>query len=410
MYTIEDREYQDMAVDRGIIAINGDKKEIIMGPTGSGKSVIITKLCHKLNDRVLILQPNKEILEQNYQKLVDYGVEDIGIYSDSMKRKDISQYTYATIGSIKDFKLFSGFRYCLLDEAHQVSPEGKMYTRFFKYHSGMKVLGLTASPWRLINSYYKNEKGELMYTSMIQMLTRLEHKFFDSICFKITNKTLFDKGYLAPIDYKYPSLMDFSKIPLNRTGSDFDDAFLEDWLNSPGYVTKLVTAITQYDKDLPNNLIFCKSKKHAIAVSEKLEQFGYESDFVWDDDPRRDRKIQAFREGRIKRLLNVNVLSLGFDFPGLYGITLGRPTLSLSLYYQQVGRGIRRNPADPHKRCTVIDACGNVRRFGRIETIRVTKNPFHGRDQVETEKGVISGIPFFTMKIVNPAILGNLNA
>jgi DNA repair protein RadD len=72
---------------------------------------------------VLILQPSKEILEQNYNKLKSYGIDDISIYSASLKSKEIAKYTYATIGSIyKKPELFSSFEYVIIDECHGVNP------------------------------------------------------------------------------------------------------------------------------------------------------------------------------------------------------------------------------------------------------------------------------------------------
>src|SRR5690348_8027226 len=104
------RKYQEMAVEAGQKSLAGSRNEVIVAPTASGKSLIISELCHRLDDATLILQPSKEILEQNYDKLLSYGVKDIGIYSASMGRKDIDRYTYATIGSIyKDPSLFKHF-------------------------------------------------------------------------------------------------------------------------------------------------------------------------------------------------------------------------------------------------------------------------------------------------------------
>lgn len=398
---IEPRDYQTMAIDKGMASLAGDRPEVIVAPTASGKSIIIAGIAHQLREQTLILQPNKEILEQNYAKLGQYGVDDICMYSASVGSRDLCQYTAATIGSIVNKGGFEKFKYCLLDECDLANPRSGMYKAFFKAHPKMKVLGLTATPYRMVQKFYQ-DRGQMFYTSMLQVINRIHPPFFKDFCFKITNKTLFEKGWLAPIDYKTEHDIDISRLRTNSTGADFNEHELEEYLNAPKNVTKLVEAIIAEDEYTINNLIFCSSVRHANSTAEMLAKFGYDSEFVSAKTPPKTRedRIERFRNGKIKRFINVGVMTTGFDYPGLYTVTLGRPTMSLRLYYQMTGRVIRSNPVDPNKRATVIDVCNNVRRLGRIETIRITKDS-GGKDQVETERGVISGKPLFTFKVTN---------
>ncbi len=405
------REYQKLAAEAGIKSLTKSKSnEVIVAPTASGKSLIITELCHRLDDATLILQPSKEILEQNYLKLLNYGISDIGIYSASMNRKDINKYTYATIGSIYTKpELFKHFKYILVDECHLVNPKGfGMYKSFFKELGKPSILGLTATPYRLVQKYY-TEDDEMFYTSSLQVLNRIHPFFFRSFCFKITNKRLFDEKYLSPIRYVYPEKgIDISKIKMNTTGSEFDEEQMDAYLNSPENISNLVEAIVQEDHNLPNNLIFCSSIRHARGCAEVLAKLGYDCEVITskDTDKRRQEIISDFRNGKIKRLLNVGVLTTGFDMPNLYGVTLARPTISLALYYQMVGRVIRLDPDNPNKVGTVIDITNASKRMGRIETIRLTKDGF--KDQVETEVGVISGKPLFKFRVTDAEKLKKL--
>lgn len=398
------RKYQELAVESGCKSLKHSKSnEVIVAPTASGKSVIISELCHRLNDATLILQPTKEILEQNYEKLVGYGVQDIGIYSASMKRKDVDKYTYATIGSIyRKPELFKHFKYVLIDECHLVNPKGFGMYKSFLSELKAKVLGLTATPYRLCQQYLR-EDGEMYYTSMLQVLNRIHPFFFKSFAFKITNKRLFEEGYLAPINYVYPERrIDVSGLKLNSTGVDFDETAMENFINSPKNVANLVEAIVQKDRELRNNLIFCSSIKHAMLSAEVLAGSGYDCEVLTskDSSERRAQILADFKSGKIKRLLNVGVLTTGFDMPSLYGVTLARPTLSLALYYQMVGRMIRLDPSNPNKVGTLVDVIGASKRLGRIETIKLTKDS-KGRDQVETEVGVLSGRAMGKFKITN---------
>lgn len=404
------RKYQELAVEAGCKSLKSPNNEVIVAPTASGKSVIISELCHRLDSPTLILQPTKEILEQNYEKLVGYGVDDIAIYSASMKKKDIGKYTYATIGSIyKKPELFKHFKNILIDECHLVNPQGfGMYKSFFKALGKPSILGLTATPYRLCQKYFR-EGNDMFYTSMLQVLNRIHPFFFKSFAFKITNKRLFDEGYLAPINYVYPEKgMDLSGLKLNTTGADFDEATLEEYINSPKNITNLVEAIIQEDHKLNNNLIFCSSILHATRSAELLAKMGYDCEVLTgkDSSERRTQILADFRSGKIKRLLNVGVLTTGFDMPTLYGVTLARPTLSLALYYQIVGRMIRLDPNNPNKVGTFIDITNASKRMGRIETICLTKDGY--KDQVETEVGVVSGMPLFTFQVTNKNKLNKL--
>lgn len=177
-YTL--RPYQQEASDIAVRLLkNSDKPFIIQAATGAGKSLIIADICHKLDAHVLILQPSKEILEQNYNKLKSYGIDDISIYSASLKSKEIAKYTYATIGSIyKKPELFSSFEYVIIDECHGVNPRNEMgmLTSFLKAIGCNKVCGLTATPYRIVQKYV-TEGNKLYYTATLRVLTRMFGKY-----------------------------------------------------------------------------------------------------------------------------------------------------------------------------------------------------------------------------------------
>ncbi len=401
------RDYQNLCVEHGLASLAKEKPEIIVAPTASGKSVIISELCHQLNDATLIFQPNKEILGQNYAKLASYGINDIGMFSASVGRKEIEKYTYATIGSVKG-RDFRQFKYCLLDECHLHNPKAGMYKAFFKAHPKMKVLGLTATPYRMINKYVF-ERGMLNYTSMLQVINRIYPPFFKGFSFKVTNKSLFEKGFLSPLRYITQRDIDISRIKMNTTGADFDTGALERTMQLPDNVRKLVEAIIEEDYYTPNNLIFCSSIRHAEATGEALATEGYDSTLIHAKTPskERDRIITDFRTGKITRLLNVGVLTTGFDFPGLYKVTVGRPILSLGLWYQIVGRVIRLDPDNRNKIGTVIDVCNNLRRLGSIESIRISGEL--GKEVVESSAGIMSGRPLFTYQVNNQQTINRLH-
>jgi len=172
------REYQRRAV-QAAIEFYQDKRayngiEII--PTGAGKSLIIAEVAKELNQPTLALQPSKEILEQNYDKYTAYGYE-AGVYSASMGRKDLGDVTFATVGSIiRKPELFSGVRCIIQDECHMTNAKGGMYDDLFKMLPDAKVLGLTATPYRLSSS---------SFGSVLKFLTRTKPRVFSEVLYTV---------------------------------------------------------------------------------------------------------------------------------------------------------------------------------------------------------------------------------
>lgn len=130
------RDYQAEASKRAVEFFLDKKRnwnafEVI--PTGGGKSLVIADIAANLKDKVIVFSPTKEILEQNYKKYCSYGFDNASIYSASFKSKEISDVTFATIGSVKAHpELFESFKYIICDECHLIRPDEGMYKKFFE--------------------------------------------------------------------------------------------------------------------------------------------------------------------------------------------------------------------------------------------------------------------------------------
>jgi|SRR5882757_1164604 len=401
------RWYQNQAVEKGLRALRGKSNDVIVAPCGSGKSLIISMLAQELNEPTLILQPSKEILKQNYEKLLSYGVNDVAMYSASVKKKEIDKFTYATIGSIYTKpELFKHFNYVLIDEAHLYNAKNKdaMYNSFFRAIGNPKVLGLTASPYRMVQKYYKDGE-DMYYTSMLQVLNRIHPFFFKKFCYNIQIDQLFKEGWLCPIEYisHKDTNIDISKIKENTTGADFDETALENYMMSAENVEKVISAIVEHDTIIKRNLIFCSSRLHAKRVSEKLCSLGYTSELITSEmtDKEKETITKNFTTGITKHVCAVGMWTTGVDMPWLDTVTMARPTMSLGLWYQMCARAIRIDPNNPNKKAKIIDTTNNMERLGRIETIRIEKEEDGFRDKIVTERGTISGVPLYTFKMTN---------
>lgn len=164
------RPYQKEASDAAVRFFQSKEKKnsIIVVPTGGGKSIILADIARQLDGNVLVLQPSKEILEQNFSKLLSYGVTDCAIYSASLKSKDIDRITFATIGSIINHKEeFDKFKAIIVDECHVINATGGMYKDFLT-HVKRKVLGFTATPLPSLHATRHHGKWKVLAKRLVQ--------------------------------------------------------------------------------------------------------------------------------------------------------------------------------------------------------------------------------------------------
>lgn len=367
------RDYQQEAISRIKWAMDLPGNDLISLPTGSGKSIVIAEVANFLNQDILILQPTKEILEQNRKKLMAYvDKEDIGVFSASMGEKVIKKYTFATIGSVyKVPERFAHFRLVLLDECHLLNPKstGSMFGKFLAGMNSPKVVGLTATPYRIFPTYFVDyEHGrELYQATSIKIISRVQPRFWDRIIYNVNNEELTRKGYLCPLKYIDKALVKQELIPLNKSCSDYDiekyDAMVE---KKDKDIVEAIRAVAQTHRSV---LVFCTS----ISQSERLQTYfpGSEAVSSKTKPAERDRIIESFKDGVTKIVFNVGVLTTGFDMPELDCIVLLRPTKSVALYYQMLGRGVRIAPGKTH--CTVVDMSDCMTRIGGVESIKLEK-------------------------------------
>ncbi len=222
-YTL--RDYQQASSDAAVKFFSSPSKSngLLVVPTGAGKSLIIADIASRLDSNVLVFQPSREILAQNFAKLQSYGIMDCSIYSASFNRKEIRRITFATIGSVKaHMDDFSHFKYVIVDEAHVVNAQGGMYKDFFEC-AERKILGLTATPYRLCSS--RDQYGEPR--CILKFLTRTRPRVFSEVVYQVDISTLLQRGYLSQMRYFDMTILPPENIKRNSTGMDFDEADLK---------------------------------------------------------------------------------------------------------------------------------------------------------------------------------------
>ncbi|TWD36121.1 DNA repair protein RadD [Vibrio crassostreae] len=332
---------------------------VLVLPTGAGKSLVIAELARLAKGRVLVLAHVKELVEQNHEKYEGYGLKG-SIFSAGLGRKETDQQVvFASVQSVvRNLDSFSNqFSLLVIDECHRVPDEKtssyqKVITHLRENNSGIKVLGLTATPYRLGMGwlYQYHTRGQVRSE---------EPRFFRDCIFELPIRYLLDEGFLTParmIDAPVLSY-DFSQLKPASTGR-YKEAELDMVIEQSKRATpQIVDQIIELAQDKLGIMVFAATIRHAQEILGLLPEG--EASIVIGDTPtlERDQIINDFKERKIKFLVNVSVLTTGFDAPHVDLIAILRPTESISLYQQIVGRGLRLSPGK--KECLVLDYAGN---------------------------------------------------
>ncbi len=337
---------------------------IIVGPTAFGKSLIIAKIVEGIHDKVIVIQPSVELLTQNIAKYGALGGR-ATIFSASAGEKLISQVTYCTIGSIHKlgahFKKY-GFTKMIIDEIHLYPRSSSGMLQKFIQESGIThVLGLTATAFKLQSNLDRDGNP----FSQLKMLTSKSSKgqFFKHIIYVSQVKEMVDNKYWSPLIYERHDIDD-SRLVYNSTKADYTEESMELMYNENHLHDKILKSLQKHS-DRKSVLIFVSSVEEAKRMAQTIPN----AVAVYGDMDSKVRKqyIDGFKSGSIRVVVNVNVLSVGFDHTGLDMIICARPTASLAWYYQALGRGTRIQ--DGKKDCLIVDYSGNCNKFGRIEEL-----------------------------------------
>lgn len=354
------RDYQQEAVQNVIRFFRkSHDPAVIVLPTGAGKSLVIAELSRIARGRVLILAHVKELVEQNYEKYKSYGLE-AGIFSASLKQKSSSEK--AIFGSIQSVarasdEFFKGFSLVIIDECHRVAEEGPtQYQEVIKklrgHNPGIFTLGLTATPYRLgLGWIYE-------FSSQGEIKTQ-KPRFFKQCVFELPLSYMIQNKFLTvPVKIDIPvTSYDFSELTLGD--KPFSSTEIEEILKNqkrltPFIIKNIVDITEKYNRQ--GVMIFAATVKHAQEIMEYLPE-GQARLVIGDTElQERDQIVQDFKQKKFKYLVNVSVLTTGFDAPHVDVIAILRPTESNSLYQQIVGRGLRLDKLK--KDCYILDYTG----------------------------------------------------
>jgi DNA repair protein RadD len=332
---------------------------VIVLPTGAGKSLVIAELAKIAKGRVLVLAHVKELVEQNHAKYTSYGL-DAGVFSASLGKKDHDQK--AIFGSVQSVarapeEFFCDFSLLVIDECHRVSEEGstqyqEVITKLRANNPKLVILGLTATPYRLGQGwiYELAANGEVKSE---------QPKFFKECVFELPLSYMIKNKFLtSPVKVDIPvTCYDFSE--LTEKGRMYTTAEVDELLKGQKKLTPLIVMniidITERFKR-QGVMIFSSTVKHAEEIMTYLPEGDARHVIVDTDISERDAIVEDFKHKKFKYLVNVSVLTTGFDAPHVDVVAILRPTESNSLYQQIVGRGLRLHPGKSD--CFILDYTG----------------------------------------------------
>lgn len=370
------RPYQQAAVDA---AISHMQKSLlpacIEAATGAGKSHIVSALAHWLNSstgkKVLVLQPSKELTEQNREKYLALG-EPCSLFSASAGAKctkhDVVFGTPRTVlNSIERFS--SGFALVIIDECHRIDPTTQaIISKMRESSPNLRVIGLTATPYRLQMGYIyqRDENGDDVLET--------HEPYFDRLLYRITAHELIEQGFLTrPTTTPTHVHYDTSGMQTNALGN-YDQSTI---VSQDTKTDLIIRDIASMSTDRAGVMVFAATVDHAKYISDRLAN----SAVITGETNKKDREqlIKLFKSFGIKYLINVSVLTTGFDAPHVDCVAILRATESPALLQQIIGRGLRLH--DGKSDCLVLDYAENIERHcpngdifdPQIKQPRVTK-------------------------------------
>lgn len=362
------RDYQQRAIDELYqwFADNKTGNPCLVLPTGSGKSHIVAALCKGAvqawpSTRILMLTHQKELITQNAERMREHWPNaPLGIYSASVGQRDVDSITFAGIQTVaKRAHELEHQDLVIIDECHllnnaQQGNYRKLIADLLEINPSLRVVGLTATPWRL-------GQGKL---------TDGDNALFSDLIEPVTVSELIERGFLSLLRSKLTGAkVDTSGI--KKRGGEF---IAKDAAEASDAITdEAVDEIIERAEGRQHWLIFCASVAHAEHVAEAISSHGIKAEYLHGGHTKRQREdiLERFTTGQTQALANCAVLTTGFDYPDIDLVALLRPTMSPSLYVQMVGRGMRLKSNTDH--CLVLDFAGNIDRHGPITNVNPPK-------------------------------------
>lgn len=363
-------------------------------PTGTGKTIVFTSIVKDIRrwciknspkSKILIVAHRKELIDQASGKLgkLLHGIIQSGKPMHLERPIQVASIqTFMSRRNYEDMRLLQ-FDFIIIDEAHHSMASG--YQKLWEMFPHSKKLGVTATPWRMSHSGFTTLFGDIVLSKSIEWFV--------------------NNGYLANYDYvsiKRSSELQHTINGIDRYGVDGDylEAELSAVFDKDHIRAQLYQSYEKFAKG-KKGIIYAIDRKHARHLTELYATKGVRVRMIDGETSKVEREsvISDFKLGAIEVIVNVNIFSEGFDCPDIEFIQLARPTKSLAMYLQQVGRGLRIS--EGKERTIILDNVGLYNRFGTPMANRKWRYHFQGTglpEELNDGTGVKRDIEFDSVR------------
>lgn len=386
------RPYQDAAIKAVFhwFAVGNQGHPLIVAPVGSGKSLIAAEFIKRIQDsaprtKIVVLTHVQELLVQNADELrTHYPSCDFGFYCAGLNEKKLhNDVTFASIQSVysKAYDFPRAVQIIICDECHLIPHKSDTQYRKFiddciAINPNCKVIGLTGTPFR-------SDSGRL---------DDGDNKLFDGIAYDIGIDFMIKNGFLCkPVVPQVNTVMSVDGVK-TRNG-DYIESQLQKAVDVDDITRACVDEIIEHGRTRKKWLIFTAGVQHCEHVRDEIRSRGVSCEMVTGETPKAEREdiIRRYRNGDIQCLVNVAVLTTGFNVPEIDMLAFMRPTRSPVLYIQCIGRGLRIAPGKMD--CLVLDFGGVVKNLGPIDAINITKKHIEKNDAEKKLQAVMKICP-----------------
>jgi superfamily II DNA or RNA helicase len=380
---------------------NGSTNIMLQMPTGMGKTHLFASIIKDLQDyffkkaceaqlnsweerqrwalpKILVLVHRIELIEQIHDTLAEKYKHTSGIVSGGMIMGETKNVIVASVQTLSRKKKLDkwekevNFDFIIIDEAHHSTADS--YRRIRAAWPDARLLGVTATPYRLNHQPFTDVYDKLILSEPV-------YRFIE-------------KGYLCQYDYCSIKPNSHIQYEIDHLATDFsgdyDEQAMEILLNQDRIRASILGTYEKFAKG-KKGIVYTINRLHNQMLATLFTSHGYNVAYIDSQTSKEERRktVDEFRRGEIEIIFNVNIFSEGFDCPDVEFIQLARPTKSLSMYLQQVGRGFR--VAKGKKKVIFLDNVGLYNRFGLPSARRAWQHYFEGCEDWEEEKGGDNG-------------------
>ena len=339
--------FQSKAVADVFNAFKRHKSVMLQMPTGTGKTHVFCEIIKKVDKKTLVLVHTRELVLQIQQRLQLFGIPS-GIILAGIKPQPALMVQIASIQTLsrKELAMWpKNVSLIVIDEAHHATAN--TYQQILKHYQQptLKVLGVTATPYHMNNTGFKNT--------------------FDTLIDTLSVKEFIAQGYLAGFKHLATACPELSYVKVDKITNDYDINELADVMSQETVMSNLIDSYIKHGKN-QKCIVFAVNRYHSKMIVERFKAVGIKADYIDSKTkmPERQTILNQFKGGEIQVLCNVQIFTEGFDCPGISVVQLARPTKSLVLYMQMVGRALRKKVDG--SQALILDNAGLWKKHGLV--------------------------------------------